>query len=114
MDQDETGGKYAQFELQRFGLSDRHSGLTLSVDSTGFISNFPAGFLERETADIYQLVQNGDLWLQSSGSSQLEITFILNGEPMASIGPETEFLEGMAEVICQCSVRRLKQCRYKY
>ncbi|KAK7747047.1 hypothetical protein SLS62_009304 [Diatrype stigma] len=103
MDQDDTGGKYAQFKLQSFGLFDRHSGLTLSVESTGFISNFPASFLERETAGIYQLVQSGDLWLQSSGSSQLEITFILNGEPMASIGPETEFLEGMAEVICEYS-----------
>lgn len=108
----DMGQKFTPFDLQRFGLSDKKSGSSLSVESIGFISNFPVSFLERGTSEIYQLVQSRALWLQSSGSSQFHVTVILNDEHMSSIMPSTEYLEDMAEAICQCSVRLMKQCRY--
>lgn len=92
-----------EFHLETFNLTSKESGSSLSVTSIGFISNFPA-CLRRDHVDIYQLVQSGDLWLLSPGFSQLEVTIIIDGEPVGEIGPETRFLEDIAESVCQCLV----------
>ena len=92
-----------EFHLETFSLTSRELGSSLSVTSIGFISNLPTHLPGKE-ADIYQLVQSGDLWLLSPGFSQFEVTVLVNGGHMSEIGPETGFLEDIAEAICQCLV----------
>ena len=91
-----------EFHLETFNLTNKELGSSLSVTSIGFISNFPACFQGKD--DICQLVQSGDLWLLSSGFSQFQVTVVVDGGPMSDIGPETGFLEDIAEAICQCLV----------
>ncbi|RYP11967.1 hypothetical protein DL767_011536 [Monosporascus sp. MG133] len=91
-----------QLKLAAFDLSSKDLDLSLSVASLAFISSLPT--FQGEPTDAYQLVQSGDLWLLSPGFVQFEVAIKVNGKPMSSVGPETGFLEGVAEAICQCSI----------
>ncbi|RYP40307.1 hypothetical protein DL768_010657 [Monosporascus sp. mg162] len=91
-----------QLKLAAFDLSSKDLDLSLSVASLAFISSLPT--FQGEPTDVYQLVQSGDLWLLSPGFVQFEVAVKVNGKPMCSVGPETGFLEDVAEAICQCSI----------
>ncbi len=96
--------EFLEFNFQTFRLSGKDHGLSLSVSSNGFISNFPDS-LERKDVNIPGLVESGDLWLRTPGFSEFQIIIAVDGEYTSSHAKDSGFLEGIAEAICQCTVR---------
>ncbi|KAI1083750.1 hypothetical protein F5B20DRAFT_594407 [Whalleya microplaca] len=93
---------YVTLELKTFELSNRNSELSLSMTSLAYIKDLP--FSQSSSPDLHHLIQSKQLWLLSPGFCQLQIAVDQSQFPERAPDTEFEFLNYLADAICQCSL----------